>query len=240
MLGSVLDSDCIYLFIKIYFNWKIIALQCCVSFCYTVKWLRYLHTYIPSQASLVAQRVKHLPAVREIWVRFLGREDPLEKEMATHSSTLAWKIPWTEKLVGYSPWGCKESDTTERLHFAISFLSNLPSTPRPTPLGHHRPPSELPVLCSSFPPAICFHVAVYMCACVLSHSACLNLDHLDCSPPGSFVHGIFQTRILEWVAILFSRRSSDPRIKPTSFASPAVAGGFFPTEPLGKPSSVYM
>ena len=48
-------------------------------------------------ASLVAQMVKHLPAMRETQVRFLGWEDPLEKEMATHSSVLAWKIPWTEE-----------------------------------------------------------------------------------------------------------------------------------------------
>ena len=48
-------------------------------------------------ASLVAQRVKHLPAMWETPVQSLGQEDPLEKEMATHSSTLAWKIPWTEK-----------------------------------------------------------------------------------------------------------------------------------------------
>ena len=48
----------------------------------------------------------------------IGSEDPLEKEMATHSSTLAWKIPWTEELgAGYCPWGRKESGTTERLHF---------------------------------------------------------------------------------------------------------------------------
>ena len=46
---------------------------------------------------LVAQTVKHLPAVQETWVRSPGWEDPLEKEMATHSSTLAWKIPWTER-----------------------------------------------------------------------------------------------------------------------------------------------
>ena len=45
-------------------------------------------------ASLVAQTIKHLPAVRETQVRFLGQEDPLEKEMAIHSSSLAWKIPW--------------------------------------------------------------------------------------------------------------------------------------------------
>ena len=47
--------------------------------------------------NLVAQTVKHLPAMQEAWVRSLAWEDPLEKEMATHSSTLAWKIPWTEE-----------------------------------------------------------------------------------------------------------------------------------------------
>ena len=52
-----------------------------------------LHFYFP----VVAQRVKHLPVMRETWVPSLGREDPLEKEKATHSGTLAWKIPWTEK-----------------------------------------------------------------------------------------------------------------------------------------------
>ena len=51
----------------------------------------------PKCASLVAQLVKNLPAMQENWVQSLGWEDPLEKEMATHSSTLAWKIPWTEK-----------------------------------------------------------------------------------------------------------------------------------------------
>ena len=50
------------------------------------------------RASLVAQTIKHLPAMQETRVRFLGQEDPLEKEMAIHSSTLAWKIPWTEEL----------------------------------------------------------------------------------------------------------------------------------------------
>ena len=47
--------------------------------------------------SLVAERVKRLPAMLETLVRSLGKEDPLEKEMATHSSTLAWKIPWMEE-----------------------------------------------------------------------------------------------------------------------------------------------
>ena len=50
--------------------------------------------------SLVAQRLKHLPAMRETWVRSLSQEDPLEKEMATHSSILAWGIPWMEEPGG--------------------------------------------------------------------------------------------------------------------------------------------
>ena len=91
----------------------------------------------------MVQRLKHLPGMLETWVQFLGREDPLEKEMATHSSILAWRIPWREEpgrkwqptpvfllgeshggriLVGYSPWGHKESDTTERLHFYVEEL----------------------------------------------------------------------------------------------------------------------
>ena len=49
------------------------------------------------RASLVAQLVKKLPAVQETWVQSLVQEDPLEKEMASHSSTIAWKIPWTEE-----------------------------------------------------------------------------------------------------------------------------------------------
>ena len=62
--------------------------------------------------------VKHLPTIQESRVRHLGRKDPLEKEMATHSSIHAWKIAWTEEPGGlYSPWGREELDTTERLHF---------------------------------------------------------------------------------------------------------------------------
>ena len=53
-----------------------------------------------------------------VWVRSLGWEDPLEKEMANHSSILAWKIPWAEVLMGCSPWGRRESDTTEHAHIS--------------------------------------------------------------------------------------------------------------------------
>ena len=68
-------------------------------------------------ASLVVQRLKRLPAMWETWVQSLGREDPLEKEMATHSRILAWRIPWTEEPGGLQSTGRKESDTTEGLHF---------------------------------------------------------------------------------------------------------------------------
>ena len=57
----------------------------------------FLGGLLSSRASLVAHRVKRLPAMWETWVRSLGREDPLAKEMATHAGTLAWKIPRTEK-----------------------------------------------------------------------------------------------------------------------------------------------
>ena len=73
----------------------------------------------------VAQRLKRLPAMWETWVRSLGWEDPLEKEMATHSSILAWRILWTEELGGLQSMGRKESDTTEGVHFHFHFQVSL-------------------------------------------------------------------------------------------------------------------
>ena len=70
-----------------YFNLRI---NCIV---FTIKYVIYCFV----RTSLVAQTVKHLSKMREIRVRSLGQEDPLEKEMAIHSSTIAWKIPWTEE-----------------------------------------------------------------------------------------------------------------------------------------------
>ena len=67
---------------------------------------------------LVAQKVKNLPAMQETQVQSLGGEDPLEKEMATHASILAWRIHGL-----YSSWGRKESDTTERLSLSLSWGS---------------------------------------------------------------------------------------------------------------------
>ena len=69
----------------------------------------------------MAQTVKNLPAMQDTRVQSLGWEDPLEKEMAIHSSILAWRIPWTEEPDGlYSPWDCKESDTAEQLTYTLS------------------------------------------------------------------------------------------------------------------------
>ena len=70
--------------------------------------------FIEFRASLVPQRLKRLPAMRETWVQSLGREDPLEKEMATHSRILAWRIPWIEEPGGPQFMGSQKPDTTER------------------------------------------------------------------------------------------------------------------------------
>ena len=70
--------------------------------------------------------------MQETRVRFLGQEDPLEKEMATHSSILAWDIPWTEEPGGLHPVGLQESDTSERLnhqHHTVKSLTLIYSSP---------------------------------------------------------------------------------------------------------------
>ena len=64
-------------------------------------------------ASLIVQMVKNLPAMQETGVGSQGTEDPPEKGMATHSSIPAWRIPWTEEPVGYSPWAHEELDMTD-------------------------------------------------------------------------------------------------------------------------------
>ena len=80
------------------------------SFNLSLPWLPH-----PLNGNHNIQMVKNSPIMQETQVPSLGWEDPLEKGMATHSSILAWRIPWTEEPggVGYSPWGCKELDTTE-------------------------------------------------------------------------------------------------------------------------------
>ena len=81
-------------------------------------------------ASLVVQMVKNLPVRQETWVQSLGWEDSLEEDMATHSSLLAWRIPWPEEPGSYSPWGCKGQAQLGDCHFikgaaAVGFPSSL-------------------------------------------------------------------------------------------------------------------
>ena len=73
-----------------------------------------------NEASLVAHTVRNLHAMRETWVQSLSQEDPLQKEMTTHSTIPAWRIPWTEEPDGYSPWGHKELDRTEPLTIELA------------------------------------------------------------------------------------------------------------------------
>ena len=75
------------------------------------------YSVINAYPNQLSQTVKDLPAVRETWIRFLCQEDPLEKEMATHSSILAWKVPWTEEPGGYiQSMGSQRVRQTERLN----------------------------------------------------------------------------------------------------------------------------
>ena len=104
--------------------------------------------------------VKHLSAMQETWVQSLGQEDPLEKEMATHSSTLTWKIPGTWKPGRLQSMGFKESDTTERLLFLEIQRSLLP-------------PFILPSVYSVF--CLSINILLKMKKCSLSSQKSFNL-----------------------------------------------------------------
>ena len=145
-----------------------------------------------SRTSLVAQTVKHLPTMRETWVRSLGWEDPLEKEMASHSSTLAQKIPRTEEPSRLQSTGSQRvgHNWVISLHFTSLHFSKSTQN-GPLYLGPSR--VEGRVLETVF--------FMFLTLC----------DPVNCSPPGSSVHGFLQAIILEWIAIPSSRGSSQPR-----------------------------
>ena len=115
--------------------------------------------------------------MRETWVWSLGWEDPQEKEMAAHSSIVAWKIPWTEEPGRLQSMGLQrvrhdwvtEQNWTEVTLFLNEWMDEV----------------------AQFCPTLC--------------------NPMDCSLPRSSIHGIFQARILAWIAISFSRKSSWPR-----------------------------
>ena len=146
---------------------------------------------------LVAQMVKNLPAMLETWAQTLGQEDPLGKEMVTHSRILAWRIPWTEELGGLSSWGHKQLDVTE--HLTLATACSLKQ------VGGKK---RFMLKC------IIYGVYIHIYIMYLNVNSVTHLtlyDSMDYSLPGSSVHGILQARTLEWVAIPFSRGSSRPR-----------------------------
>ena len=140
--------------------------------------------------------VKWLPAMPEIWVRSLGQKNHLEKEMATHFSTLAWKIPWMEEPGRLQP--IVSQSQTPLSDFIFTFT-------RPTPIIY-----ILTGLVRRFSKRNMSSSRIHCCYIILSEShsvvsdSCDPMDPMDCSPQGSSVHGILQARILEWVAISFS------------------------------------
>ena len=185
----------------------------------------------------MAQMVRHLSTMQETGVRSLGLEDPLEKEMAAHSSILAWKIPCTQSLVHYRPWGrrvghdwatslctinsqtkvdfSKVNRHTSMIEFFLTWTrllilnefyksnftkaKNVPTSRR---LG-----VQIYVF---YQPWILGEIAKP--PCVLVAQSCPTLGNpMDYSLSRSSVHGIFQARILEWIAISFSRGSSQPK-----------------------------
>ena len=95
----------------------------CGRECFIAEYVHICSIFLLFWASLVAQTVKNLPAMQETQVQSLGQKDPLEKDTATHSSILAGESNGERSLVGYSPWGLKELDTTELLHFLSLSLS---------------------------------------------------------------------------------------------------------------------
>ena len=89
-----------------------------VEICSSSLFMRY-----PAWTSLVAQTVKNLSIMQGTWVQSLGQEDPLDEEMATHFSILAWKFHGQRRLVGYSPWGHKKLDTTKQQTLSLTALT---------------------------------------------------------------------------------------------------------------------
>ena len=114
-----------------------------------------IHSISSVWASLVAQLVKNPPAAWETWVPSLGWEDPLEKGTATHSSTLAWRIPWT------IPRGYTELDTTKRLWLSPAVC--ICRSQSPTPLGIH------PYLCSLYLCLVLLYNKIIYASCFRFH-----------------------------------------------------------------------
>ena len=177
------------------------------------------------------RRSKNLPAMRETRVQSLDGEDPLEKGMATHSSILAWRIPWTEES------GSQQSTFINLLFLWIG--RRRTGWPSLCSLGRHlvkvRAEAALSpgVQDSHASPQDCWQNSVPCGHRATSMQAqCQTLyNPMDCDPPGSSVQGILQARIREWVAMPSSRGSSRLLDQTCVSCGSCIASGFFTTEP---------
>ena len=164
--------------------------------------------------------VKNLPEMQETWVRYLGREVLQEKGMATHSSILAWRIPWTEEFGRLQSMGLRvrhdwATNTHTHTHIFLMWgswdtkLNELPSS-------QNQFVKECKLVCIH---TVHLYTAKNKLMTLCHHSSgglvaklCwLSCHPMDCSLPVSSVCGLSQARILEWIAISFSRRSSQTR-----------------------------
>ena len=144
-----------------------------------------------------------------------------EKAMAPHSSTRAWKIPWTESLVGCSPWGRSESDTTERLHFHFSLSCIGEGNDNPLQcscLENPRDGGAWWAAVSGVAQSWTRLKRLSSSCCFIARLCLILCKLLGCSLPGSSVHGIFQARILEWLPFPSPRNLPDPGIESGSLA----------------------
>ena len=166
---------------------------------------------------------------QEMQVWSLSQEDPPEEGIATHSSILAWKIPWTEKPGGLQSIGLKRVShdwATPEHTAAVMSIRTLPGCPagRPALLV------MLAVSYSQVPANFLSGNAQLLQSCPIL------CDPLDRSPPGSSFHGILQARILAWVARPSSRGSSQPRNQTRGVSCIFfITGGFLTAELPGKP-----
>ena len=176
-------------------------------------------------ASLVAQRLKHLPVMRETWVQSLGWEDPLEKEMAIHSSILAWRIPWTKEPGGLQSTGSQKVGQD----WVTSLSLWTEAHQAPLSMGFSR--QECWIGCHAVLQGIFLtqganpHLLCLLCwqkgslplappgkpenildwVSEVTQSCPTLCDPMDCRLPGFSVHGILQARTLEWAAITSSK-----------------------------------
>ena len=199
------------------------------------KWLHFIYNNLKAinwdfpvahRTSLLAQIVKNLPAMWEMWVQSLGWEDLLEKGMATLCSILAWRIPRAQELTGYSPWGGKELDMTEQLSLHLSVLLFMCKS---------KLLSRVWLFATSWTVAcqlLCPWNSPGQNTAVGSHSLLQEIFSTQGSNPGlphcrEILYQLSHKgspRILEWAAYTFSSISSHPR---NWTRVSCIAGGFF-------------